>query len=304
MSDKKRILIVEDEAVTAIDLASILKKLGYKTTGFAFAGEEVLDKVDDIRPDLVLMDIHLSGDMDGIETAALIREKYDIPVVYATAYADSHTLNRSKTTDPFGYVLKPFNPINLQVAIEMAFHRHKAERSLREDAIRDPLTRLFNRRMLNLTVERELSRAKRAGTPVGVILLDIDHFKRLNDNFGHQAGDMVLRRIAEQLRLRLRKADMACRYGGEEFVLVMPEVSGLYARERMEELRLRVKSLRLAYNGTGLGTVTLSLGIAVYPEHGKTPEALLRAADAAMYKAKAAGRDRVVLAEEKKEDSP
>jgi diguanylate cyclase (GGDEF)-like protein len=167
---------------------------------------------------------------------------------------------------------------------------------LRELSIHDPLTGLFNRRYMEETLDVETRRAVRKEQSIGVIMLDIDHFKSFNDRFGHAAGDELLRSLAALTRTHLRGGDIACRYGGEEFLLILPEATREVALRRAEDLRERVKALEVKYLQTDLGKVTISLGVAVYPEHGRTREDLLAAADAALYEAKAGGRDRVVAA--------
>ena len=164
---------------------------------------------------------------------------------------------------------------------------------LREQAIRDPLTNLFNRRYLEETLDRELSRASREEYPVCIIMIDLDHFKRINDTHGHEAGDLVLKAIADALAEQSRRGDFACRYGGEEFVIVMPNVALETAYERAEELRQFLNLLSVPYEYYSL-SVTISMGIACFPEHGQTREAILRAADQAMYAAKEAGRDHIL----------
>jgi diguanylate cyclase (GGDEF)-like protein len=163
---------------------------------------------------------------------------------------------------------------------------------LRDQAIRDPLTNLFNRRYLEETLERELSRAEREEYPLCIIMMDIDHFKSVNDTYGHEAGDIVLRTLADTITVQSRHGDFACRYGGEEFVLVMPNISIETATERAMELHQTIEELNIPYGRFNL-SVTISMGIAWYPEHGDTKEDILRASDKAMYVAKHAGRNSV-----------
>jgi diguanylate cyclase (GGDEF)-like protein len=163
---------------------------------------------------------------------------------------------------------------------------------LREQAIRDPLTNLFNRRYLEETLDRELARAARESYPVCLIMIDIDHFKQVNDTHGHEAGDLVLKAIANALASQSRRGDFACRFGGEEFIVVMPNLSLEVARARAEDLRQTLNSLRVFHEQTEM-TVTFSMGIAVHPADGATRDAVLRAADLAMYAAKEAGRNHI-----------
>lgn len=173
----------------------------------------------------------------------------------------------------------------------------QSEAQLRDLSIRDHLTTLFNRRYLDETLEREIQRATRRQVQLGIIMLDIDHFKRVNDKLGHAAGDMVLMELGKLLNKNIRLDDIACRFGGEEFVLVLPETSLDVTRERAERLRKEVKQLRLEYQHHSLENITVSLGVAVFPDHGSTGEAVLKSADAALYRAKHEGRDRVVVAD-------
>jgi diguanylate cyclase (GGDEF)-like protein len=147
------------------------------------------------------------------------------------------------------------------------------------------------------SLTREVYRAKRKGTALGVIILDLDRFKQFNDTFGHAAGDVLLHELGSFLQVRIRKGDIACRYGGEEFMLILPESSLNNSRQRAEQLREELKHLSVQYGGQSIRAVTLSLGVAVFPEHGLTVEAVLRAADLALYRAKGEGRDRVVVSQ-------
>ncbi len=167
---------------------------------------------------------------------------------------------------------------------------------LREQSIRDPLTGLFNRRYMEESLEREISRAARHHKAVSVIMLDIDYFKNFNDSHGHLAGDALLREVGNFLGRNLRLADIACRYGGEEFTLILPDAPLEAVRQRAEALCQAIRDVNIEWQGQWLGPVTLSLGVAVYPRHGMTGYVILRAADEALYHAKREGRNRVVMA--------
>jgi diguanylate cyclase (GGDEF)-like protein/PAS domain S-box-containing protein len=169
--------------------------------------------------------------------------------------------------------------------------------ALHEQSIRDPLTGLFNRRYMEESLKREVSRVTRQLQPLGIVMIDIDRFKRFNDTHGHAAGDALLQGISQFLQSHIRGEDIACRYGGEEFILIMPNASLEAAQQRAEDLRQEAKHLKVPIAGQSDHSVTLSIGMAIYPEHGHTMEAVLHAADAALYRAKQEGRDRVVIAE-------
>jgi diguanylate cyclase (GGDEF)-like protein len=178
--------------------------------------------------------------------------------------------------------------------IALALANLRLRETLKSQSIRDPLTGLFNRRYMEETLERELRRAERRKTTIGIVMLDIDRFKQFNDTNSHLAGDALLRALGEFLQANFRGEDIVCRYGGEEFVLILPEASLEVTSRRAEVLRERVKVLHVPYRGALLGGITLSLGVAAFPQHGDSVDAVLRAADSALYKAKTAGRDRVV----------
>jgi diguanylate cyclase (GGDEF)-like protein/PAS domain S-box-containing protein len=179
--------------------------------------------------------------------------------------------------------------------VKLALSNLKLREHMHEQANKDPLTGLFNRRYLDDTLPRELHRALRHNTPVSIAMLDIDHFKQVNDTFGHDAGDVLLSELGRALRANVRKSDLACRYGGEEFVLVLPDSAMEASRQHLEQILAYIKEIRIQHGEHLLGPLTLSVGIAQAPEHGLTADELLRAADEAMYAAKQAGRDCIVV---------
>ena len=168
---------------------------------------------------------------------------------------------------------------------------HRLQEELREQAVRDGLTNLFNRRYLDETLERELARAKREGYPLSLVMIDIDHFKKLNDTYGHQAGDKVLRELAALLWGDIRAEDVPCRYGGEEFLVLLPRMPLEIAFERAEEWRRTFQATRVPFGDFQLAA-TLSCGLSAYPDHARTPDELLRCCDEALYCAKRGGRNR------------
>ncbi len=183
--------------------------------------------------------------------------------------------------------------------IALAIANLKLRDTLRAQAVHDSLTGLYNRRYLERALEREVLRATRNGRTVGVIMLDLDHFKEFNDGYGHVAGDALLRGLGDYLVSHVRTEDIACRYGGEEFVVILPEASLEMSRSRAQELWKGVQGLHVNFQGELLRGVTASLGVAAFPAQGRTAAELLRAADAALYSAKRRGRDRVEIAEVK-----
>lgn len=180
--------------------------------------------------------------------------------------------------------------------VALALTNLRLRETLRVQSIRDVLTGLYNRRFLEESMAIEEQRAQRSGAPVGIVMLDIDHFKRFNDTFGHDAGDALLRELGSFLRAQVREGDTACRYGGEEFTLILPGADIDSCRQRAEALRRGVASLTVTYHGRPLGPITLSIGVASFPQHGRSWRDVLKAADRALYRAKSGGRNRVLLA--------
>jgi diguanylate cyclase (GGDEF)-like protein/PAS domain S-box-containing protein len=179
--------------------------------------------------------------------------------------------------------------------VSLAVTNIRLRETLRYQAIRDPLTGLYNRRYMEESLERELRRAARHGMPLGVIMLDLDHFKRFNDTFGHAAGDTVLRELGLMLMSLLRGEDIACRYGGEEFMLIILDTERQAVVQRAELIRQSVSQMVIDHRGQSLGTLSLSLGVALFPQSGMSVDALVRSADRALYEAKSRGRNRVVV---------
>jgi diguanylate cyclase (GGDEF)-like protein len=204
-----------------------------------------------------------------------------------------------RDTGPVGLQLAAAEQVLARTIAEqasLALANLKLREILRTQSVRDPLTNLYNRLYMEESLDRELSRATRKKTPLGLMMLDVDHFKRFNDTFGHDAGDMVLRTLANTLRTQLRAEDIICRYGGEEFTVILPDASLESCRRRAEQLREVIKGVATEFRGQPLERITLSVGVAAFPDNGATREALVEVADAALYRAKAQGRDCVVVA--------
>jgi diguanylate cyclase (GGDEF)-like protein len=178
-----------------------------------------------------------------------------------------------------------------------------ANLQLRDRAVRDALTGVHNRGYLEESLAREEARARRSGTPLGVVMIDIDHFKRFNDTYGHAAGDAVLRTVGQYMMSLTRGEDIFCRYGGEEFVLIMIDTTARAAWERAESLRAGVQALAIEHDGQAIGPITLSIGVAMIPDNARDGQGALKAADEALYRAKQGGRNRVVVSEAAPEES-
>ena len=324
---KTKILIVDDDSVNLMIMEKMLEGLDAEIVS-ADSGEKAikLAKKNDFA--LVLMDAQMPR-MDGFETSKKLRstrKNKELPIIIVSAVSKTKDLIlKGYQSGAVDYLLKPIDEQLLQSKVKIFCQLHEqkvllesknadlgklnkklqqeivkraqAEEKLLFQAIRDPLTGLFNRRYLEESLEREISKSKRHKTPLGLIMLDIDHFKDFNDTYGHLAGDVVLTNLSEVLVTYSRREDIACRYGGEEFILVLPGTSVDVTKQRAEELRTIVESRKtVKYEKEDLPNVTISLGVAVLPEHGTNREKLLTVADDALYSAKKNGRNKVVVA--------
>jgi diguanylate cyclase (GGDEF)-like protein len=197
-----------------------------------------------------------------------------------------------------GSLSEPRQRLAITVAehIALSLANLRLHETLRKQSICDPLTGIYNRRYMQEALDREIRRSVRSHHPIGVLVVDIDHFKRFNDTFGHDAGDTLLREMGRLLKMHVSGAEMACRFGGEEFVVVLPESTLEECQQRADQLRRAVKNMNVSHNGQPLGPLTVSVGVAIFPDHGPTAEAVFKAADLALYHAKHEGRDQVMTA--------
>ena len=426
-----RILITEDEALIAMDIDMQLREMGYTPVGHATRGDEAIELARTLKPDLVLMDIQLSGNMDGIAAAQAIHSQLALPVVFVTAFAADEILARAKLTEPYGYILKPFSEREMRTVIEMALHKHQADASLRktaaalhaahlhsqaildnvinavitineagfmesfnlaasamfgytaneaigsnvsllmpqphkdqhdsylafyrrtgeariigkprelegqrkdgsvfpmtlsvtkvalngrvsfvgvvsdmtqrrrdEEEIRrlafyDPLTQLPNRRLLMDHLRHAMLTSIRTGQRGAVMFLNLDHFKSINDNLGHDMGDLLLQQVSRRLQSSVREGDIVARVGGDEFVLVLESIGSKEheAAARAESIANQViTSLGQPYSLQGKAYhCTPSIGIVMFMQDAGNLEGLLKQADAGMYQAKASGRNK------------
>lgn len=231
-------------------------------------------------------------------------EHIDAPPAADLAHAASLCLPLNAQGESLGllYLSGPPHALDEALAttaaeqLSMALANLRLKETLHNQSIRDALTGLFNRRFLEGSLARELARASRKQQSLAVLMLDVDHFKRFNDSHGHPGGDALLTAVGGVLRQLSRPEDIPCRYGGEEFTLILPDTDATTAVARAERIREAVAALRVAHEGKPLSAVTASIGVAVFPQHQAELEPLMEAADAALYRAKAEGRNQVVLA--------
>ena len=300
-----RILLVEDEGIVARDLEETLSRLGYLVSGVAGEGIQAVRMAEKLQPELVVMDVSLRGEIDGIQAARLIQERSHVPIIFLTGHTDDDTLQRAVLTGPLGYLIKPFQEAELHGAIEVAIHRHRADRETRarEEALRlsaermqnlsliDELTQLRNRRGFFELARQALKVAKREHYAMALFFMDLDGMKRINDNLGHLSGDQALRDTATILRQTFRDSDIVARIGGDEFVAL----AHVHARQDMDTLRTRLRDHLNEFNAAHDRQYILDLSIGTTLVDVPTDEdldALLALADESMYaekRARAAG---------------
>jgi len=230
------------------------------------------------------------GIYDGMDIGAVVV----LPILIGHESLGLLGISRPKTREPFGTNEIQAASLFSRLAA-LALENAQLHEMLREESIRDPLTGLFNRRFMMETLANELSRAERNATPLSVVIFDLDGLKEINDQYGHNLGDEALCSVSHLLKAKTRISDTACRYGGDEFILILSNTTLASARQRMRELREETKQKAIEHEGNVI-KLTLSIGIAEYPTHGSTGQELIKAADIALYRAKQAGRDQVMVA--------
>ena len=293
------ILIVEDEAIVAQDLYEFLRELHYDVIGIASGGQEALRMAQERRPNLIVMDVRLHGEMDGIQTAAAILEHLNIPIIFLTGQTDAETLSRAVMAGPMAYLVKPFKDAELRGAIELAIVKHRAETEQREreaelrrnaEALQslsliDELTGLKNRRGFFALAEQELKVAHREQQTVVLFFIDLNGLKHINDQHGHAAGDIALRDAATVLSQTFRESDILARLGGDEFVVLTRSL----ANNVVYAVKTRLREQLTAFNQRAQRPFVLDMSIGAAPVEDITAEtidAILARADAAMYEDK------------------
>lgn len=301
-----RILLADDDEVSRHILKATLSRWGFDVVT-AVDGDEAWHILEaEEAPRLAILDWMMPG-MDGVDVCRKVREQLTGPYIYMlllTSKREKEDIVSGMAAGADDYVSKPFDQQELRMRlkageriIDLQEKLLHAQQELQYMATHDNLSGLQNRFAILESLRRELSRARREGRDVGIILADIDHFKRVNDSLGHLAGDAVLREVAGRLRKHVRPYDYVGRYGGEEFLVVLPECPLRAARNAAERMQRAVFQEPVVLD-EGPVNVTISLGVTGYTQ-GETDElhALIRAADSALYRAKAAGRNRVMMAE-------
>lgn len=323
-----QLMLVEDENLVALDLMHRLTGLGYAIAAWVTSGDEAVAQAVETRPDLVLMDIQLNGQMDGVEAAEQIQTQCNIPVIYLTAYLDEKTVQRAKVSAPFGYLVKPIDKRELSMVIEMALYRHRFQQELEQyrdhleelvaertaelahsnlllqeemnrrkvteeqflyDGFHDGLTDLPNRALFLEHLERSLGHARRNGNYLfAVLLLDLDRFKVINDSLGHLIGDQLLITVARRLEICTRPGDTVARLGGDEFAVLLDDIKEVDEACCIANQIHRQIAWPINLDEQQI-TITASIGIITSIKDYHRPADLMRNADIAMYRAKAYG---------------
>jgi diguanylate cyclase (GGDEF)-like protein len=299
-----RILILDDDRSVRQLLGRMITDCGYEPL-VASTWAEALRMYRESSPHLILLDVMMPG-MDGYKVAKMFRDQGGafVPIILLTALEDLESKRRGMAAGADDFLTKPVSQLELQIRltsmlrIKVLYDQlERAKAELAELAVTDPLTGLHNRRHLFQEMAREFARAQRYKRPLACYMIDIDHFKQVNDTYGHQVGDRVLVLMAEVIRASVRNTDIAGRFGGEEFMILAPETPTMAGLVLAERVRQKVAS-RTAEEQPAVPRVTVSVGIATteHPQASDTTE-LVRLADESLYRAKAEGRDRVVAAQ-------
>jgi diguanylate cyclase (GGDEF)-like protein len=299
-----KILIADDSIVSRHLLEATLRKWGYEVMAACDGAEalQILERED--APALIILDWMMPG-MTGLEVCQKIRQRGSEPYIYIlllTSKSQKEDLIEGMDAGADDYITKPFDQNELQVRlragtrlVDLQAQLLSAREALREQATRDSLTRLWNRSSILEALARELSRSEREGCPLGVVIVDLDHFKYINDNHGHPVGDAVLREAARRMQASVRQYDSIGRYGGEEFLILLPRCGEAESYSQAERLRKQLTQTDIRVNDTSL-RVTASFGVtAAIAGDSWSPEGLIRKADEALYVAKKSGRNRVEI---------
>jgi two-component system cell cycle response regulator len=296
------VLVVEDDESIRRLLCAVLGARGYEVIEVG-DGPSALPAARESRPDVVLLDVGLPG-LDGFGVLELLKDDEElaaVPVLMVTAWAESDLIAKALDRGAHDYVRKPFDVDELGARVDVAARVKARQDALAEDNQRltqiatiDALTSLANRFHITEELERELAGAARSRRPLSPIMLDLDHFKAVNDTHGHEAGDALLRAVARRLQRRLRRTDLIARWGGEEFVVIAPDTDADGAVIVAEDLRAGLCERPIDAPEAAL-RITASLGVAQWD--GETRDELLKRCDVALYAAKDAGRNAVRLAE-------
>ncbi len=302
-TEKRHKILIVDDCKSNIDILLAHLCDAYDIIP-ARSGQTALDIVEKTDIDLILLDI-IMPEMDGYEVCRQLKKmdsSKNIPVIFITVETDEDAIERAYDSGGSDYVSKPFKPKELLALIRRELQVHELIKDLEESkrelkilAATDPLTGLHNRRSFLDFSSHILGLAKREQTDLSLLMLDIDHFKRINDSWGHDVGDEVIKAVAAILKTSLRQNDIVCRHGGEEFVVLLPQTPLAGASALAEKIRREIESFSHTLNNGGILQCTISIGVTqVDPQRDMDLKPTLKRADMALYLAKDGGRNRVV----------
>jgi diguanylate cyclase (GGDEF)-like protein len=288
-----QILVVDDDATVRFLMNEFMETVGY-TSYMAASGEEALDLLRKRKVDVVITDIMMPG-MDGLELTERVKDEWDIEIIVMTGFSGDYSYEEVINKGASDFVFKPVRFEELLLRLKRVLKERYLKVELQKLAITDDLTKLFNARHFYQELQSEADRCRRYRRPLSLLLLDIDHFKRYNDTFGHLEGNNVLSRMGELIQSRLRTMDSAYRYGGEEFTVILPETNGEEALRVAERIGETVAEEAFDPQGRDEPIhITVSVGVAEY-RTGEPLENFVRRADMAMFAAKQDGRNRVTF---------
>lgn len=297
------ILVVDDAPENVMLLSLILKDFG--TVSTALSGREAIDKALALSPDLILLDIQMP-ELDGYDVIRALKEDprtENVPVIFVTGLSDEGDEEKGLELGAIDYITKPYKPAVVTARVrnhlrlrEYAVRLEHLNEELERLATTDPLTSAFNRRHFMSRLEDEFKRVRRYHHPSSLLMIDVDHFKRINDSYGHDVGDIVLIQLVKVLEKALRELDTVARIGGEEFGILLPETGPKEALILAERLLGAVRAVRVQAAGAEL-SFTISIGCTQLNSDSRTIEGILKSVDVALYDAKNSGRDKVVVRE-------
>jgi len=298
--DTADILVVDDEKGIRDSIREAIQYAGY-SCWTAGSGEEALKFLEEKHVDLLIADVRMPG-LNGFELTGIVKEKYDTDVIIITGYGKDFQYEEAIKQGASEFILKPIRLQELIVRLKrvlreraLIFQRRQMEEQLREMTITDDLTKLYNMRHFNEQLKLEMDRALRYKHSLSLLLLDVDRFKQYNDTYGHLEGDKILNRVGEVIRECLRKSDSAYRYGGDEFIVILPNTPGKEAQKVAERITASFPLENLGRRPDNSVQTTLSVGVVEYQE-GEEPSRLVSRADQTMYAAKKQGGNRSLLA--------
>ncbi len=291
--ENKKILIVDDTVSNLDILEELLKEYIVISS---ISGKDALEAVQEEQIDLILLDI-MMPELDGYKVCKKLKansQTNTIPIIFITAKNDEQSIEMAYDIGGNDYITKPFLPKELLARVKKELKIQDMMRDLRLLASTDPMTKLYNRRYFASTSKKIIGLAKRNKSEISIIIIDIDRFKNINDTYGHDAGDTVIIALAQELINNTRESDIACRYGGEEFTVLLPDTSISGARTVAENIRRNLENLTLGIKNKTIN-FTASIGISSILKKEKSVEKALKRADEALYEAKKNGRNRVCI---------